>query len=99
MATLADYTHLVSEIEEGRYPPGFTGEEAIDKLIVEICVAPWKTPDERSQAQELAARLANIKEQPRTAEGGGGQRGAASELPAPPCAAVACYMALAARQG
>jgi hypothetical protein len=63
MRTLADYTRIVSEIEQGRHPPGFDGKPAIDGLIVEICLTRWKKPDERSQAQSLALRLSRTKTQ------------------------------------
>jgi hypothetical protein len=60
MRTLGEYSRLVSEIEQGRYPPGLDSKEAIDKLIVEICVVPWKTPEESAQAQSLALRLSIV---------------------------------------
>ncbi len=63
MPTIAEYTALVSEIEAGRYPRGLDRKEAIDGLIVEICVAPWKEPQERQQAQSLAARLSVVARQ------------------------------------
>jgi hypothetical protein len=63
MRTIEEYARLVSEIEQGRYPPGFEGNEGIDWLIVEICVAPWKKPDETAQAQSLALRLSRTKTQ------------------------------------
>jgi hypothetical protein len=62
MRTLNEYTHIVSEIEAGRHPPGFSGKQGIDKLIVEMCFASWKMPDDRSKVQALAARLARLKE-------------------------------------
>jgi hypothetical protein len=64
MRTLPEFSHLVSELEQGRIPPDLGSDEAIDRLIVEICAAPWKTPDERGKAQWLAVRLSNLKRQP-----------------------------------
>jgi hypothetical protein len=61
MRTLAEYCHLVFELEHGRIPPGLGGKEVINKLIAEICAGLWRTPDERGQAQWLVLRLANLK--------------------------------------
>jgi hypothetical protein len=60
MLTLAEYSHLVSELEEGYHPPGLDSKEAIDRLIVEICAAPWKTGGERAEAQSLGFRLSRL---------------------------------------
>jgi hypothetical protein len=60
MMTLDEYSHLVGELEEGYPPPGLDSKEAIDRLIVEVCAAPWKTSQERNEAQSIAARLSRV---------------------------------------
>jgi hypothetical protein len=56
---IAEYTLLVSQIEAGQSPHGFD-RLAIDRLIAEICVAPWKNPEEREEGQRLVARLFRV---------------------------------------
>jgi hypothetical protein len=61
MPTIAEYDRLVSQIEHGECPAAFDRQGAIDGLIVEICMAPWKKPEEHSQALSLSARLLRVK--------------------------------------
>ena len=72
MPTIAEYDRLISQIEHGEYPPAFSRPGAIDGLIVEMCVFPWKSPEERSRALSLSARLLRVKRAALNAGVGGG---------------------------
>jgi hypothetical protein len=61
MLTLAEYSHLVSELEEGYPPPGLDSKEGVDRLIVEICAAPWNSAVDREKGQWLVARLFRVR--------------------------------------
>jgi hypothetical protein len=65
MPIIAKYTRLVDDLEQGRFPPELDTNAAIDKLIVEIIVFPWKTGAQQMKAQSLAARLSKVKKTPK----------------------------------
>jgi hypothetical protein len=52
----------VAEVEAGRCPAGYSDRtSALAGLVAELCGAPWKTAEERSQAQGLVARLERLR--------------------------------------
>jgi hypothetical protein len=58
MDTISEYDKAVREVEAGRHDPRFHDlDAAIQALIADVCGAVWATPEERSQAQVLVARL------------------------------------------
>ncbi|HEX5271010.1 MAG TPA: hypothetical protein VFW33_11000 [Gemmataceae bacterium] len=53
--TLAEYVQLVERLEADQ------SHADVDRLIEDVCALPLQTPEERSLAQSLVARLWRLK--------------------------------------
>ena len=58
---LAFFNQAAAEIEKGRYLPGFPDRAATRALVLLICGVPWRTAEERAEAQRLVARLERLR--------------------------------------
>ncbi len=56
---LARLTQAAVDAEKG--PPGAGRDAALRALVLRACAAPWRTPEERAEAQRLVARLERLR--------------------------------------
>jgi hypothetical protein len=63
---IRQFLRRIKEIEEGHCRP--SRDAAIKALLDEIILTPWATPEERSQAQGLVARLERLQWRDQDAE-------------------------------